>query len=533
MRRWNGWGDDAVVYPLPEAAGRFLADRLGPATPPREAGFDRAVAAVPPSRLPAHPLVTTDPDLRARHARGQSLPDWIALRSARIPAFPDGVAFPATREDVRDLIAYARESGARLIPYGGGTSVCGHVNPLPGEAPVLTVSLARMNGLAQFDETSHLATFGAGITGPDLEAELRARGFTLGHFPQSFELSTLGGWIATRSSGQQSLGYGRIEHLFAGGRLESPAGTLELPAFPASAAGPDLREIVLGSEGRLGFITEATVRVSPLPERERFHAVFFPDMERGTAAVRELVQSRVPLSMLRLSTPVETETTLILAGHERLVQMLERFLAMRGAGSGKCMLLIGFTGRTALVGTARREAIGIAGLHGGVRLGGAAVGKQWQKGRFRIPYLRNTLWETGYAVDTLETATSWANLPKLIGAVEPALRTALLAAGERVHVFAHLSHFYADGASVYTTYLFRIAPDPEETQRRWLAAKTAASRAIVAHGGTISHHHGVGIDHAPYLAAEKGELGMAVLRDVCARFDPHGIMNPGKLLPPQ
>jgi alkyldihydroxyacetonephosphate synthase len=531
MRRWNGWGDDAVVYLLPEAAQRFLAERVGPPTPTRDVVFDQIVAAVPRSRLPRHSLVNTEPVVRARHARGQSLTDWIALRGGSVAVFPDGVAFPTSRGEVRDLIGYARETGARLIPYGGGTSVLGHVNPLPGEAPVLTVSLARMNGLAHFDETSHLATFGAGITGPDLEAELRARGFTLGHFPQSFEFSTLGGWIATRSSGQQSLGYGRIERLFAGGRLESPAGTLELPAFPASAAGPDLREIVLGSEGRLGVLTEATVRVSPLPERERFHAVFFPDMERGTAAVRELVQSRVPLSMLRLSTPVETETTLILAGHERLIGALERVLALRGAGVGKCMLLVGFTGQRTQLGAARSEAIGITGRHGGVRLGGAAVGKQWQKGRFRIPYLRNTLWEAGYAVDTLETATSWSNVPTLLGAVEQALRTALLDVGERVHVFTHLSHFYTDGASVYTTYLFRIAADPEQTERRWRAAKTAASRAIVAHGGTISHHHGVGIDHAPYLAAEKGELGMAVLRDVCARFDPHGIMNPGKLLP--
>jgi len=531
MRRWNGWGDDTVVYPLPEAARPFLEERLGPARPPRDATFERIVAAVPPSRLAPHPLVSQAPEVRARHARGQSLPDWIAMRSGCLAAFPDGVAFPTTRGEVRALIAYARETGARLIPYGGGTSVAGHVNPLPGEAPVLTASLARLNGLTHFDAVSHLATFGAGITGPDLEAELRARGFTLGHFPQSFELSTLGGWIATRSSGQQSLGYGRIERMFVGGRLESPAGTLELAAFPASAAGPDLREIVLGSEGRLGILTEATVRVSALPERERFHAVFFPDLTHGTAAARELVQSGVPLSMLRLSTAVETETALILAGHQRLIAALERVLALGGAGAGKCMLLLGFTGRKAPLRAARADALDITRRHGGVRLGGAAVGRQWQKSRFRTPYLRNTLWETGYAVDTLETATRWSNIPTLLGALEAALRPALDDIGERVHVFTHLSHFYAVGASLYTTYAFRIADDPGETLRRWQALKTAASRAIVAHGGTITHHHGVGTDHAPYLAAEKGELGLAVLRDVCARFDPQGIMNPGKLLP--
>jgi alkyldihydroxyacetonephosphate synthase len=530
MRRWNGWGDDAVEYPVSRSAARFLEQRLGKASGAAPALLADVLAAAPPSRLPPDTLVDREPETRVRHARGQSLPDWIAMRSGRPGVIPDGVAHPATRDDVRALLGYASQAGARLIPYGGGTSVVGHVNPPGGDAPVLTVSMARINGLLRFDEVSQLATFGAGVAGPDLEAQLRARGFTLGHFPQSFEYSTLGGWVATRSSGQQSLGYGRIERLFAGGLLEAPAGTLDLPAFPASAAGPDLREIVLGSEGRLGVITEATVRISPLPERERFYAVFLPSFDDGVAAVRELVQGRVPLSMLRLSTAVETETTLRLAGHERLIQALERVLSMRGAGPHKCMLLLGFSGRRSLVTAARKDAIAVAAAHRGVRAGGAVVGKQWQRSRFRVPYLRNTLWESGYAVDTLETATRWSQLPRLVEAIESALETALAPLEERVHVFTHLSHFYPDGASLYTTYLFRIAADPDETLRRWTALKGAASRVIVAHGATISHHHGVGLDNAPYLAAEKGALGMQVLRDLCARFDPDGMMNPGKLV---
>ena len=530
MRRWNGWGDEAIDYPVPAGAGRFLEQRIGAARPAPSASLAAARAAVAPSRLSPHALVDREADTRLRHARGQSLPDWIAMRSGRPGAVPDGVAHPTTRQDVRALLGWAAASGARLIPYGGGTSVVGHVNPPAGDAPVLTVSMARMSGLLAFDETSQLATFGAGAAGPDLEAQLRARGFTLGHFPQSFEYSTVGGWVATRSSGQQSLGYGRIERLFAGGRLEAPAGTLELPAHPSSAAGPDLREIVLGSEGRLGIITEATVRVSALPERERFYAVFLPSFDDGVAAVRELVQARVPLSMLRLSTAVETETTLRLAGHELLIQALERVLTMRGAGPEKCMLLLGFTGRRSLVTAARKDAVAIALAHRGLRAGGAVVGKQWQRSRFRVPYLRNALWDAGYAVDTLETATRWSRLPGLVRAVEAALENALEDRGERVHVFTHLSHFYPDGASLYTTCLFRLAADPDESLRRWQSLKAAASAAIVAHGGTISHHHGIGTDNAPWLAAEKGELGMQVLRDLCARFDPGGLMNPGKLV---
>lgn len=529
MKRWNGWGDDTITFPLPGPAVRFLEKLVGAGTPPRDATWEQVIAGAPPSRLPAHPLVSTDPAERVRHARGQSLPDWIALRSGRLGALPDGVAYPSTEAEVRDLIRYALQAGARLIPYGGGTSVVGHITPVTGDAPVLTVDMGRMSALWHFDETGHLATFGAGVRGPDLEAQLRARGCTLGHFPQSFEYSTLGGWIVTRSSGQQSLGYGRIEKLFAGGRLESPAGTLELPPFPASAAGPDLRELVLGSEGRLGILTKATVRVSPLPQREEFHAVFFPDFERGQAAVRQMMQARLPLSMLRLSTARETETTLALAGHETLIGALERLLAVRGIGENKCMLIIGFSGRLSIVRAARKEALGIAGKFKGVHVG-RAFGEHWHKSRFRTPYLRNTLWDMGYAIDTLETATHWDNIAPMIDSIETALRTALEAIGERVHVFTHLSHLYPYGSSIYTTYLFRLATDPDETLHRWQLLKTAASQAIVARGGTISHQHGVGLDHKPYLPAEKGELGMAAISDLCRRFDPEGIMNPGKLV---
>ncbi len=529
MRRWNGWGEEATDYPLPGGARRFVEEAIGPLSPPRDAELEDVLAAVPGSRLPAHPLVETGALPRLMHARGQSMPDWIALRAGRIGVFPDGVAFPSSSAEVRDLIRYAATVGARLIPYGGGTSVAGHVNPQPGDAPVLTVSLARLNRLERFDAASGLATFGAGISGPDLEAQLRARGMTLGHFPQSWELSTLGGWIATRSSGQQSLYYGRIERLFAGGVIETPAGTLDVPAFPASAAGPDLREVVLGSEGRLGVITSATVRATPLPERETFRAVFFPDFESGMAAVRAIVQARLPLCMLRLSTPVETATTLALAGHARLIGALENLLALRGLKNGKCMLILGYSGGKALGRVAVKEALGLAKDHGGVHVG-STFGKQWHKGRFRTPYLRNTLWEAGVAIDTLETAVAWERVPAMIEAIESALHGAVAETGERIHVFTHLSHVYPYGSSIYVSYLFRLAADPDETLRRWQLLKARASQAVVAQGGTITHQHGVGTDHAPYLEAEKGGLGLGAIRAVCAHFDPAGIMNPGKLV---
>ena len=529
MRRWNGWGDTTRGYPVPAAFAQLLVDLLGPGVPPRDATLAEVLATIPGTRLPDHPLVSSDPLDRLLHARGQSFPDLIALRGGCIPTFPDGVAFPRTIDDVRSLLQFAAVSGNRVIPYGGGTSVVGHINPLPGDAPILTVDLRRLNRLLHFDEQDRLATFGAGVAGPDLEAQLRARGFTLGHYPQSWELSTLGGWIATRSSGQQSLGYGRIEQLFAGGRVETPAGPLVLPPFPASAAGPDLRELVLGSEGRVGIIAEATVRVRPVPRREDFHAVFFPDWERAQSAVRMIVQSGARPSMLRLSTPTETATSLALAGHHRLIAALNGYLALRGIRGDKCMLLVGLSGDERSVALSRDMVLDIARSHGSVHAG-RELGRQWHRGRFKAPYLRNSLWEHGYAVETVETATSWSGVPALLAAVENALRGALADRGERVHVFTHLSHVYAHGSSIYTTFLFRLGADATETYDRWHALKTAASRAIVAHGGTISHQHGVGTDHGPYLAAEKGSLGVAALRRAVTTFDPDGLLNPGKLL---
>ncbi len=353
MRRWNGWGDDQFSLELPEEGQAFLAQRIGRATPLQDVTLEQVCNELPASRLPSDPvmadLIDVSDDARVRHARGQSLVDWLAMRSGDIGTYPDGVAFPASNSDVRALLRYAHDHDLHLIPYGGGTSVAGHINPVDQGKPILTVSLAKMNRLLDLDRESQLATFGAGTPGPLVEAQLRAHGYTLGHFPQSFELSTIGGWVASRSSGQQSLRYGRIEQLFAGGRIETLQGTLTIPTIPASSAGPDIREMILGSEGRLGLITEVQARVSRLPEQENFYVVFFPSWDQARTAARQLAQDRIQLSMLRLSNPIETETQLALAGHPGLIGMLEKFLSLRGAGDGKCMMTFGVTGSKASV----------------------------------------------------------------------------------------------------------------------------------------------------------------------------------------
>lgn len=528
MRRWNGWGDERNSYPVKPAAARFIESRLGPARPLPEASLETVLAQVPDSRLPPHPLITVDAAERVRHARGQSLPDWLAMRSGQYGVFPDGVAFPSTTGEVRSLLDLARQQEIMVIPYGGGTSVVGHITPVPGERPVLTVDMGRMNQLLNLDEASLLATFGAGVAGPELEAQLRARGYTLGHYPQSFELSTLGGWVASRSSGQQSMRYGRIEQLFAGGSMETLQGSLRIPTFPASSAGPDLREMILGSEGRLGILTEVVVRVLPLPEHESFHVAFLPDWPAARDAVREIVQGKLQLSMLRLSSAVETATQLVLSGHPKLVGALEKYLSLRSVGEGKCMLTYGVTGSRAQCRAALRQTNRLIRRAGGVTTG-TALGKKWQHSRFRTPYLRETLWQMGYVVDTLETATDWPRVDGMVAAIEGALRGA--ADGSPLHLFTHLSHLYPQGSSIYTTYLFPMAESYEQTLQRWQRLKDAASGAIVGAGGTISHQHGVGRDHAPWLRAEKGELGLGAIDALCHYFDPLQRMNSGALLP--
>lgn len=539
MRRWNGWGDDTIKGELKPEASEFLATAVGTATAPADATLADVCACIDReqvSRLRAdgandlHPLISTRAEDRLRSGFGQSLGDWLRLRHGRIGRLTDGVAFPETTQQVRALLDWATQAEVIVIPCGGATSVAGHLSPSPhDDRPVLTLNMSRLRALIELDETSQLARFQAGVAGPDLEAQLRARGYMLGHFPQSFEYATLGGWITTRSSGQQSLRYGRIEQLFAGGTVETPIGTLTIPAFPASAAGPDLREWVLGSEGRVGVLTEATVRVMRLPEHEEFMGIFLPDWEAGVAATRELAQQRVPLSMLRLANPTETLTTLRLAGHATQIGWLEKYLAMRGAAIGsKCLMFIGLTGSRRQVADYRRQALTIVRTLGGVSTG-TLLGKKWAANRFAGVYLRNALWDAGYAVDTMETAVPWNRTTQTMQAMEQAGRDALAALGERCHAYTHLSHVYASGSSVYTTFVFRAGATFEEGFARWTALKRGVSAAIVASGGTITHQHGVGKDHAPYLPAEKGDAGMAAINAMFQHFDPHHLLASGNL----
>jgi alkyldihydroxyacetonephosphate synthase len=537
--RWWGWGEDGHAVPLPPEAEGLLRDELGADPQKRRPPVSFEQVSVPDARLPealrerlvsalGAEHVQDDRETRITHALGRSYPDLVRIRSGDASSAPDAVVLPASSEQVATVLAACAEQRVAVVPFGGGTSVVGGVEPVrDGFAAVVSLDLRRMSATVEVDRTSLTARLDAGLFGPEAERRLGEAGVTLGHFPQSFEYSTVGGWVATRSAGQASTGYGRIEALVESVRCVTPAGELGTKAFPASAAGPSLRELVVGSEGVLGVICEATVCVRPAPRARRYEGWSFASFAEGCDAFRVIEQSGAAADVCRLSDEDETRLTMAMAGAGGTAQKLgRRYLRMRGHEGG-CLAILGFEGQEEEVEDRRRRTAALLRAGGGVGLG-HRPGDAWLRGRYAGPYLRDELLDRGVLAETLETATSWANLGRLHEAVREALRAALSGRGTPPLVMCHVSHLYPSGASLYFTFLAR---QEEDALAQWRAAKTAASEAIVAGGGTITHHHAIGRDHRQWLTAESGPLGIEVLRAAKERLDPAGIMNPGKLLP--
>ncbi|WP_201580633.1 FAD-binding oxidoreductase [Psychrobacter glacincola] len=533
--RWNGWGNININKKVSAHGAKLIKSHIGKTRKLSSVSLQQVLKTVPKSRLPVAmtelDTVSVDNEVRLRHARGQSFPDWIAMHGGDFEVFPDGVAFPESTADVETLLKLASEHDLIVIPFGGGTSVAGHINPQKGSRPVLTIAMSKMDQLIDLDNDSQIATFGAGTQGPAVEAQLDAHDYRLGHYPQSWELSTLGGWIAARSSGQQSLGYGRIEQMFAGGTLVTPKGILNIADFPASAAGPDLREMMMGTEGRAGIFTEVKMRVQSQPEEELFKVAFLPNWEAGKEVLRQAVQKNIRLSMLRLSNAVETDAHLHLGTTPSQFMAISTYLKARGLSSDKVMLTYGVSGDKAQNKLALTQFNNLLKQHGSVTGKVTDImGSVWAHGRFKFPYLRGTLWEKGIMVDTFETATNWNHIDEQMQQMQEAVKNALSDEGENVMAFTHISHVYKQGASLYTTYFFRAAKDHASTLNRWQKIKHAASSSLANGTATISHQHGVGRDHAPYLAAEKGKLGIQVTHDMLKSLDPEQRMNPGVLI---
>jgi alkyldihydroxyacetonephosphate synthase len=550
---WHGWGDPAEAHPLSTGAWAALASwgvargKHAPPValedvvlPPITLG-DKEIAAL--REVVGNDHVHTDRRWRVEHAGGKSYPDLWRLRHGDGSEAPDAVVEPADADEVQRLLEVCAERRIAVVPFGGGTSVVGGVGGVEARggaveggdtgaercAGVVAVDLRRLDQLLHVDPVARLATFQPGLRGPDIERALEPHGLTLGHYPQSHQEATLGGYVATRSAGQASTGYGRIDDNVLGVRLATPRGELVLGGrSPASAAGPRLLDVVVGSEGALGIITEATLRVAPRPTAKRYAAWFFPSFHAGSEALRGLAQEVGPgllPDVCRLSDEEETRVNLALAGRSGAV--LQRYGRARGLEEPALVVLVWEGTDSAALKHRQSVCERVLGREGGRRLPGR-VARAWEKGRFAGPYLRDELMGRRILVDTLETATTWERLGALHAAVGSAIRASLADGGRGVVVMCHVSHVYATGASLYFTFVAGETADP---LAQWRAVKSAATEAIVAGGGTITHHHGVGVDHAPWLGAEIGDLGLDVLRAIKTELDPTGILNPGKLIP--
>jgi alkyldihydroxyacetonephosphate synthase len=524
---WWGWGEtpphvsDAVLKLVPGL------------TPQRTPAVGLEQVDLPESRLPETvaarlPDVRSGREERVLHAAGKSYPDLIRLRAGDASGAPDAVVYPASHAEVAAALEVCAEAGVAVVPFGGGTSVVGGVEPLRGRFDaVIALDLEKLDQLTT-DRTSLLGTFGAGLRGPRAEARLAGRGLTLGHFPQSWEFASIGGYAATRSAGQASTGYGRFDKLVVGLRCATPSGEIVVKPFPGTAAGPSLRELLVGSEGTLGVITEATLALRPLPRERRYEGWSFRSFEEGAEAFRLLEQARAAPDVARLSDEEETRLALAMSASGSAVERIGRaYLRARGHERG-CIVIVGYEGEPDTVARRAREGARRLRAAGGLSLG-RRPGESWLRGRYAGPHLRDALLDRGVMVETLETATTWARLGELHRGVADALHRAMAERGTPALVGCHVSHLYPAGASLYFTWIARREHGAELDQ--WRAAKSAATEAILAHGGTITHHHAVGRDHAPWMTAEVGELGVEALRAVKERLDPAGIMNPGKLLP--
>ncbi len=525
--KWNAWGDPEAAKPLSDGIRALLKQALGvddaPTTelelervqlrPSALSATDRgALAAI----VGAAHCVVDDRD-RLLRAGGKSTLDLLRRKDPGVQDAPDAVLLPGVEDEIAEILRYCAQRSIAVIPFGGGTSVVGGLDPIRGQfKAVVSLDLRRFDQLHALDEISGEAELGAGVTGPQAERLLGEHGFSLGHFPQSFQFATIGGFAATRSSGQDSAGYGRFNDMVRGLRAVTPAGVLDLGRAPESAAGPDLRQLLIGSEGVFGIITRVRLRVHPVPQSTRYEAWSFPDFATGADALRAVTQTGTGPTVIRLSD--EAETGINLATTESIGEQ---------SITGGCLAITVFEGTAAHTESRHAETRAVLAAHGGTSLGEAPA-RAWEHGRYGAPYLRDSLLSAGALCETLETATNWSNIGALKTAVTAALTDALAETGTPALVLCHISHVYATGASLYFTVVAGQRGNPIE---QWRNAKAAASDAMVRTGATITHHHAVGADHRPWMRDEVGDLGVEVLRAVKATLDPAGILNPGKLIP--
>jgi alkyldihydroxyacetonephosphate synthase len=504
--RW-GWGYENAVIGVAEAAAtrEHLPATLGFAA--QELEEPAAAFALPEPKVPIPASLAAFSDAsdeaRAQHAYGKSYLDTIRAFRGRYDHAPCFVARARDEADVEAVLAWAAGAGAAVIPYGGGTSVVGGVEARV-DGPAVCLDLSALDRVLEVDDVSRAALIQAGANGPRLEEQLGESGMTMRFFPQSFELSSLGGWIATRAGGHFATRLTHVDDLVESVRAVTPSGLWESRRLPGSGAGPSPDRLLLGSEGALGVITEAWVRVQPRPRFRASRGVGFGSFIEGSEAVRALAQSGLGPSNCRLIDGEEARFT--------------------GAADSP-LLVLGFESTDSPVDALLERGLDICRECGGTpREAGSSVA-DWRAAFIRMPYVRDMLMRLGVLADTFETAITWDRFPAFHEGVVGATRAAL---GEPCRVTCRFTHVYPDGPAPYFTVLAPARRGDEEAQ--WWQMKRAASDAIIAAGGTITHHHAVGRDHREWYDRQRPDVFAAALRGAKAAVDPDGIMNPGVLL---
>jgi alkyldihydroxyacetonephosphate synthase len=483
----------------------------------------------------AYNVVQDDLD-RIVHTYGKSARDLLRIRAGDIPRVPDVVVYPGDEAEVQLIIDRAVAADAVIIPYGGGTSFSGSLSVPEDETRlVISLDLGRLNQVIDIDEESGLARVQAGVQGPDLEEQLGARGWTLGHFPDSFTHSTLGGWVATRSSGMQSDKYGDISDIARGIRLVMPGKVLQVRPIPATSTGPSVREMVLGSEGRLGVITEVTVQVHRIPEVRLILGYLFPSWEAGLAAMHDISTSDAHPSITRVSDAKETAFSFATRKKRSRISIssliskgLMKVLQRRGWNLDEvCLSFIGYEGGKAHVARQRAIVKDIVGRHGGIVVG-KGPGELYDQKKFDQPYIRDFLLDRGAIGDVSDTAAPWSKLMPLYTNVQAAAEKAFAHLGVTGYIMCHLSHSYYSGACLYFTFGFRH--DGVDPLGQYERVKNAIQQAFVDSAGTLSHHHAVGTEHAAWLEQDISAPGVHMIDGLFTAMDPGRNFNPGKII---
>jgi len=553
--KWWGWGVDGVGFHHEDKPGfaPFVLNAVGldltTAERAEQPSFDglELAASVATSAFTAALAgivgdgnVTTDAMDRVVHTYGKSLRDLVRIRSNRIARAVDVVVYPADEAEVQRVVDAAVAENAVVIPFGGGSNIAGSLEPIPGESrTVVSLDMGRMNRVLEIDEDSGLARIEAGALGPHLEAQLAAQGWTIGHFPDSFTHSTIGGWAATRSSGMQSDKYGDIAQIVRGIRVVRPSqggrdGVLVVPAIPSASTGPSVREMIVGSEGRLGVITEVTAQVHRVPELREVQAYFFPSWEVGLRAMQAISESDASPIITRVSDARETGFSMATSkerhGMDALLaeKVLPTLMKSKGWNlEDICISFIGFEGSPEHVKRQKKLVGAIIKKHGGMGVG-TGPGVLYDQKKFDTPYLRDFLLDRGAAGDVSETAAPWSKLLGVYNGVVAAANGAYEQIGKKGWIMCHLSHSYHSGACLYFTFAFVGGDD---MLAEYDVVKSAIQQAFVDNGGTISHHHGVGVEHSPWLEQDISAEGVAVMRGLFAAADPGENFNPGKVVP--